>query len=378
MPAEGAVSRAGSKRAGLSAARARLEALSRVMNVGLLVLDRDGRIDFASPAALELFDCADPEALSRRCGDLTKSLVPVDPAQRRPLRRVVEVAGRDGVRSLRLEIHALEVECPGWLVLVKDRRSMDMLETDLVLASQMRSLVHVYRVMAHDLKAPLNSMQLTLELLADSLAEEDPFGTPAGARDRRQRHVSILREELARLNRALQSMLDQGEPLGSVPHAFDLRELAREVTRLLTPQARRQRVELDLRLPDAEVRVTGHRDRIKQALVNLALSALEGMAGGGRLAIRLGRDDRVQLSFQDSGTGVPEGLLDEVYQTHFTREKSRAGTRLYVARLVVESHGGELVVESDPGRGTRYLVILPAAGLAETAASTPAAPAPQR
>ena len=62
----------------------------------------------------------------------------------------------------------------GYLVLVKDRRTVDMLETDLVLASQMRSLAHVYRVLAHDLRAPLNSMQLAVDLLDDAGADPDP------------------------------------------------------------------------------------------------------------------------------------------------------------------------------------------------------------
>ena len=345
-----------------------LHTLTRILNVGLLALDRDGELEFASPVAMRLLGCEDLEGLRRRWTGI-KGLLRLDEANSRngagTLRYVIEVPVDGAMRSLRLEIYRPDSEsCAGRLVLLKDRRTVDMLEADLVLASQMRSLVHVYRVMAHDLKAPLNSMQLTLELLADSLADEDPFGAPAGARERRQRHVSILREELSRLNRALHSMLDQGELLGTKPHAFDLRELARETVRLLTPQARRQRVELDVQLPDGEVRVTGYRDRLKQAFVNLVLSGLDGMAGGGRLTIRFAMDEMARVSIQDSGEGMPYGLVEEIYQNHYTREKSPAGARLYVARLVAESHGGELAVESGAGRGTRFLLALPLANLA--------------
>lgn len=370
------MSRPGHKRTESADAAAldHLDALSRILNVGLLVLDARGGLEFASPMAIHLLGCRDREELEQRWGDLGSGMRLDDPAPRAlsaPLRRIVEVPTGGGVRSLRLEIHPLESEsCTGRLVLLKDRRTVDLLETELVLASQMRSLVHVYRVMAHDLKAPLNSMQLTLELLADSLADEDAFSPRAGARERRQRHVAILREELSRLNRSLQSMLEQGEPLGALAHAFDLRELTREIARLLTPQARRQRVELDLQLPGGEVKVAGHRDRLKQALVNVALSGLEGMAGGGRLAIRLDSDDMARLSMHDTGAGATDALLGEVYENHFTREKSRVGTRLYVARLVVESHGGELAMESEPGLGTRIHLALP---LATPAGALPAA-----
>src|SRR6187402_1230454 len=111
----------------------------------------------------------------------------------------------------------------GYCVLLKDPGAVDRLETELVLASQMRSLAHVHRVLAHDLKAPLNSMQLSLELLADSIASDDAAVAPA-AKDRRQRHVSILREELARLDRLLRDTLEPREPSVPAPATFDLRD----------------------------------------------------------------------------------------------------------------------------------------------------------
>ncbi|HUF82217.1 MAG TPA: HAMP domain-containing sensor histidine kinase [Burkholderiales bacterium] len=345
-----------------------LGALSKIMNVGVLLLGPSGALEFANPVASELLGCAGEQELKARWNEL-KRLMGLDgtPAGGSgPARRVADVPLGGAVRSLRLEIHPLGEECPACLVLLKDRRTVDMLETDLLLASQMRSLVHVYRVMAHDLKAPLNSMQLTLELLADSVADEDRSGavTHTGSRERRHRHIAILREELARLNRILQSMLDQKEPLGTVPHAFDLRELIREIARLLIPLARRQRVEIDLQMPDSEVKVSGYRDRLKQALLNVAVHRLEAMPGGGRLAIRVAMQDACPavVTIEDTGTGMPEGLLDEIYQNHFTRKKSGSGLGIYVARLVVESHGGELVAESGRSAGMCFRLTLPPTG----------------
>jgi signal transduction histidine kinase len=311
-----------------------------------------------------LLGCTGEKELKERWIEL-KGLMELDAPLSKdasPTRRIADIPASGATQSLRLEMYPLEDEAwPGRLVLIKDRRAVDMLETDLLLASQMRSLVHVYRVMAHDLKAPLNSMQLTLELLADSLAEENGYTAAGygGIRERRQRHVAILREELARLNRILQSMLDQNEPLGTVPHSFDLREIIREIARLVMPLARRQRAELDIQMPDAEVKVAGYRDRLKQALLNLALYGLEAMAGGGRLTIKLAATGAASITIEDGGTGMPVGLLDEIYQNHFTTRKSAAGTGLYVARLVVESHGGEFIAESEPGRGTRLHLNFP-------------------
>jgi len=337
-----------------------LDVLSRVMNVGVLLVGPAGRLEFANALALDLLGCAGEDELRQRWQEF-EGLLHIDARQAapggKPKRITVDFPLDKGMRFLRLEIHTLQEEtCEGCLVLLKDRQAGDILETDLLLASRMRSLVHVYRVLAHDLKAPLNAMQLTLELLADSAAQD----VATGGRARRQRHVEVLREELARLNRILQTMLDQKEAMHAVPHVFDLREVIREIVVLLAPQARGQRVEMRIQLPERAVSLQGYRDRLKQALLNIAINGLEAMPGGGRLAIDLhaqAADASVRIA--DSGSGIPDELLDEIHQIYFTTKKSGSGIGLYVARLVVESHGGEILVHSEPGTGACFTVNLP-------------------
>jgi signal transduction histidine kinase len=337
-----------------------LDVLSRVMNVGLLLVGPAGKLEFANALALGLLGCGGADELQRRWGEFRR-LLQIEGIQgatgAKPKRITVDLPLESGTRFLRLEIHVLQEDrCCGGLVLLRDRKAGDILETDLLLASRMRSLVHVYRVMAHDLKAPLNAMQLTLELLADSVGHD--AGSPAAAR--RQRHVEVLREELHRLNRILQTMLDQKEPMGAVPHAFDLREVIREIVVLLAPQARGQRVEMRTQLAEDTVYLRGYRDRLKQALLNIAINALEAMPGGGRLEIDLRAEaSGASVTIADSGSGIPQDLLDEIDQIYFTTKKTGSGIGLYVARLVVESHGGEIFVQSEPGTGTRFTVNLP-------------------
>jgi signal transduction histidine kinase len=337
---------------------AQLDALSRIMNVGALVLGPAAQLEFASPIACELLGTASLAELRGRWDGLKRPLLGDPralPGSHVPARRVADFPLGGGERSLRVEIYRLGHAAAGYLVLVKDRRTVDMLETDLVLASQMRSLAHVYRVLAHDLRAPLNSMQLTVDLLADSF---DPDPSPA-SQERRRRHLAILREELARLDRIVRTMLEQKEPLGSASGAFDLREVIQEIARLLLPQARRQRVETKLDLPADAVTVTGYRDRVKQALLNLAIRALEAMPDGGRLAIGCAvQGTAAVVTVEDNGSGLPAGLLDEIYQIHYTTRKSASGIGLYLARLVVESHGGDIGEEVLP-EGTRFKLTLP-------------------
>ncbi|MGQ0749872.1 MAG: sensor histidine kinase [Betaproteobacteria bacterium] len=335
-----------------------LEVLSRIMNVGMLVVGRTGSVEFASNMALELLACKDRKQLQERWPELRRLLQLGSAASAGKQRRAsVELPQAGGVRFLRLELHAPPGATPGGcLVLLRDRQAADALETDLLLASRMRSLVHVYRVLAHDLKAPLNAMQLTLELLADSSAYDDALDGAA----RRRRHVEVLREELARLNRILQTMLDRKEPLEMLRQRFDLREVIREIVVLLAPQARGQRVDLRILLPDNAVWLHGYRDRIKQALLNIAINGLEAMPGGGRLELYLSAGDtELSVRITDTGSGIPDELLEAVEQIYFTTKSEGSGIGLYVARLVVESHGGQMAVQSRTGAGTTFTVTLP-------------------
>ena len=182
---------------------------------------------------------------------------------------------------------------------------IEALETDLCLASQLRGLSRVYRAVTHDLRAPLHSMVLNLELLRQSL-------DGAGGDEERAAQlewVGVLKDEVERLNRSLQALLaETAPPPDHAREIFDAREVLREIERLLQPQARLQEVDLRVDFPETEVPILGYRDRIKQAILNVAINALEVMPEGGQLGLRLeSSDGAARLAIEDSGPGHPPG-----------------------------------------------------------------------
>ena len=129
----------------------------------------------------------------------------------------------------------------------------------------------------------------------------------------------------------------------------------------LGPQCRRQGVRLKTRFPEEEVRVRAARDALKQALINLSVNALEAMPQGGDLELRLDHvDSPAVLSVADSGPGIPIEIRDKIFGMHFTTKGSGTGIGLYVARNVAESNGGNIRMDSEPGRGARFEIDLPA------------------
>jgi signal transduction histidine kinase len=345
-----------------SQALRRLGSLMQVMDVGVILLTPEGELEFANQRARELLGAGNAGAWEAPWQELRAMLLPrlAKCPQNESGGSDIEVELRAAGRAnrLRLEIYRREEEGGEYILLVKSRETLEALESELRLAIQMRGFARFYMAFAHDLKAPLNAMVMNLELLRQSLRRQD--GADDRESDRSQRYVSVLGSEITRLDRYLQTLLRQAAPPSTAAECFDLCDLIHDLATLLGPQAKQQRVTLDTRLPDDPVPFSGHRDRLKQALLNIAINALEAMPDGGALTLELQQmNGEAHISVTDSGPGIPPELLKEIYRMHFTTKDGGTGIGLYVARSVVDAYGGRIKVHSTSGRGTRFEVTLP-------------------
>ncbi len=338
-------------------------ALAQVMKMGVLLLRSGGSIDFANRRALELFGVDSIGALASAWADAQPAVIEMFRGQDHDggRARTLQVTTPAGPRPLRVEMYRLgDEDCDEYLILLNDPRILDALETDVRLASQLEGFARVYRAAAHDIKAPLSAVMINLDLLRETLVA--PNGTPGAGKERQSHYVSVLREELSRLNRSLAELLTQTAAVQVPPQRFDLTAAIRELGTLLQPQAERQGVALALDLPDEPVPLVGHKDRLKQAFLNVVVNALEAMPCGGRLEIRVILDgERGRICFRDTGGGIPAELLERIYEADFTTKGQGSGIGLYVARTLVHLHGGAIAVESAAGHGTDVVIDLPIA-----------------
>jgi signal transduction histidine kinase len=331
-------------------------ALAQLLKVGVVLVRRDFEVDYASDRARELLGCADEPAF-RRAWDTLRPMLreaagATDAADGN---RTVLVKGQGAVEA---ELHALQAgESEDYVVLLRSPGALEALEADALLASQLEGLGRVYRTMAHELRAPLSAMMINLDLLRESLAERAAGAEP----ERQRRYVEILREELIRLNRSLHGILTQTVPEAK-PTDFDLAAQLSDLVALMAPQARRQHVFLRTRLDERPLNVRGYPDRLRQALLNVAVNALEAMPQGGTLLIAAQREDqRIAVRLRDSGPGIEPADLERIYDPDFSTKQGGSGIGLYVARALVELHGGTIRVDSAPGQGTEVNVTLPPA-----------------
>ena len=341
-------------------ARQRLHTLSRLVDVGVLLVDPSRKLEFANPRACELLACADPVELEGRWPELLPLLDSTEPMGEQLSQFDFEVSGPTNARMVHCRVYPLaEEEHQGFLYLLRERMALDALETDLLLASQLRALSRVYRAVTHDLKAPLHAMVLNLDRLQVALRR----GEGVEEAEKTQGYLDVLREELERLDRSLVALLAETTPAGSGREEFDVRATIQEIERLLLPQARLQHVALEAQLPGTAVRIAGQRDRLKQAILNVALNALDAMSEGGALEMSVeALPEEAEVRISDTGPGIPEDMLRRIFDMHYTTKTTGTGIGLYLARSIVEAHGGEISVENRPGRGSQFKLRLPALG----------------
>ncbi|MBE7541077.1 MAG: ATP-binding protein [Bryobacteraceae bacterium] len=205
---------------------------------------------------------------------------------------------------------------------------------------------------AHEIKNPLNSIAIRLELLRNHLREAPEA----------EEEINIISQEITRLDRVVRTFLDFTRPVDLATTNLDLGKLIQELLTLIEPEATQHRVDLELNAPGVPVRIRGDADLLKQALMNICRNALDVMPDGGHLRVGLLRagNDAV-VSIADTGPGIPAEHRERVFQLYYSTKKKGSGIGLAMTYRAVQLHGGSIEVDSAPGQGSLFRLRLPVA-----------------
>jgi two-component system sensor histidine kinase FlrB len=150
----------------------------------------------------------------------------------------------------------------------------------------------------------------------------------------------------------------RGAPSGR--EAIPVHELIAEVAQVMEPQMTDQQVRFRVDLHCAPAQVSGDRKALCGALLNLLENALQASETGGAVTLDVGLDSqRVTIRVSDQGKGMPPEVQRRLFQPFFTTRAEGTGLGLAIMRSVIDAHGGDVEVDSEPGRGTTFLVRLP-------------------
>lgn len=317
----------------------RLQNLLDLLPGGVIVIDAQGYVREANPAACELLG----EPL---VGQLWRQVIARSFAPRKDDGH--EVSLRDG-RRLSIATRSLDAE-PGQLVLLNDLTETRRLQDQLARHERLSSLGRMVASLAHQIRTPLSAAMLYASHLAD---EEKDL-----PRETRQRFAGNLKERLHELEHQVRDMLvfARGElPLGD---RISPKALFQALQQAAQPhvQGHAVRWQCDSRLGE----LLCNRDTLVGALLNLIENALQASQGPARLKVHLyRREQALHLCVSDAGCGIDADLLARLGEPFLTTKTTGTGLGLAVVKAVVRAHQGNLGIRSKVGRGTCVQVVLP-------------------
>ena len=340
--------------------RARLLAILAGMVEGVVAVDRDERVLHMNAAAGRILRASPADSLGKRLWEVTR-LHEMCETLTDTLRRAGEVKGqlklaarpRDQVIEMRAAPLAGGADEPaGAVIVLNDVSEMDRLET------VRRDFV---ANVSHELKTPVAAIRGLVETIID-----DRRMDPA----HRERFLLKIRDQSVRLSSVVADLLtlsrleSQGGALERKP--IDLRDPVRAAAAALLPTADERGVAVETHVPDGPVTVAGDKEALCQVTSNLLDNALKYTARGGRVWVRLRSEGHAALiEVQDTGIGIEPKDQERIFERFYRVDKGRSrelggtGLGLSIVKHIARLHGGEVSVESVPGVGSTFRVVIP-------------------
>lgn len=234
----------------------------------------------------------------------------------------------------------------GLLIVLRDLKPVIELETALDSSNRLARLGTLISGLAHQLRSPLNGMNMRLELLRHEAGEKG------------SKHIDKLRHEVTRLDEAVEALLRFMRPEQLKLSDFDINELLKELGARVNAEKIKVEYQLEPTLPP----VQADRGLIYEALSNLIANAEQAMPDGGglTLASRM-QASSVEVTVADRGPGIGKAQLDRIFDLYYTTKAGGSGLGLPFAMRAIELNGGKIAIDSELGQGTICKVTIPIA-----------------
>ncbi|HMH51863.1 MAG TPA: ATP-binding protein [Candidatus Acidoferrum sp.] len=339
------------------------------LTTAVVTIDLEGRVVMLNPAAELLTGFFAGEAVTRYCTEVFASTGEIADVLMETLTSHSPIAGialtltrRNGV-TIPIELSTAPLKGSdgkdlGVVGVFRDLSAVRALEDRLQRSDRLAALGTLAAALGHEIKNPLTSILTFSRHLSRRYADE-------GFREKFQK---VVPRELERINEIVERLMELARPPRLHVATVQLPALLDGVLDLYGNEIEAKRTSVTREYARDIPPIQGDENALYRVIVNLVANALEAMAPGGRLILRLawaegprrlGHHRRVQIEIEDTGPGIAARERDQIFNPFYTTKEGGTGLGLAIAHKIVEEHGGTVDVASTPGVGTTFCIVLP-------------------
>jgi PAS domain S-box-containing protein len=336
------------------------------INVGVLVLGLDQRIESCNTQMERLLGVSRSETLGRRLNELFPDNV-IEAIHTRLGRNQFNRSEvitlykhplQTATRSLTVDITVTPLfgksgQVTGQVIIVDDKTERIKLEDQLVQSEKLTSIGLLAAGVAHEVNTPLAVISSYSQMLYKQLHQEEP----------KAKILDKIIKQSFRASEIVNSLLNFSRTNGTEFRLVELHDIIADTLSLLEHQFKTAKIRVRREFGSSALQIYGNPGKLQQVFLNLFINAKDAMPGGGDLIIKTSSfDSAFQVEVVDTGVGIPEDQINKIYDPFFTTKELGRGTGLglSVSYGIIQEHSGKILVDSKPGVGTRFVLELPA------------------
>jgi len=340
-----------------------LETILDSMDEGVIVTDQEHRIRIANKTANRLLQFQTGDQHSRIVWAVIKDQETAEfiEKQIRSEGKIIdeEFYTEKGAGTATISLSALPYvknkKIEGTILILRDVTEKKQREAQFRRAENLASLTTLAAGVAHEIKNPLASIGIHIQLMRKNLNQ-------SGCIDKEfaEEYLEIIDEEIERLNGIVVDFLFAVRPMDTRIKSEDINKFSEDLLDFVKYELEENNIQIETNLsldvPKIEIDIK----YMKQVLLNIIKNAIAAMPNGGIITLNTFRkDDRVHIQIQDNGVGITEENMAKIFEPYFTTKDFGSGLGLTVVFKIIKEHGGEITLNSKEGEGTTFTISLP-------------------